>query len=370
MPLLNNFSACQNVLSCYHLVSIYVCKNVIWVTVHRVQKFYIVVPFAENVKGELILKDGFLLHYMETKGIAHRCLRQYHPGPYPSCSQKFESYCLCKRSRKNIPCLLVNAPVLYHKHFFYKNSAKHKNALPIALIDCHVTCLSFSGWQCNRRCKLILDCGKYQCKKTCCTKLKPVFHSLHSSFGCRVQSCNRPCHPGRCYPCELELVNELKCNQQCENTRKNDAVVSVLGTECLNVSQLSLNYIRRLITFCKRNLLFVSSVERAFMQLLYELQSKREQTAGCVTQQMYPSKSKYQKKRILKEDDLEGEREREEELRQKLNLFRDQIEICCDDWTSITVRQGKQQKPTRLDPPRPDVPLTHQGHQVQCDWLA
>ncbi|KRX40018.1 hypothetical protein T05_10069 [Trichinella murrelli] len=88
---------------------------------------------------------------------------------------------------------------------------------------------------------------------------------------------------------------------------------------------------------------------------------KREQTAGCVTQQMHPSK--YQKKRILKEDDLEGEREREEELRQKLNLFRDQIEICCDDWTSITVRQGKQQKPTRLDPPRPDVPLTHQGHQ-------
>ncbi|OUC47833.1 hypothetical protein D917_06625 [Trichinella nativa] len=67
MLLLNSFSACQNVLSCYHVVSIYVCKNVIRVTVHRVQKFYIVVPFAENVKGELILKDGFLLHYMETK---------------------------------------------------------------------------------------------------------------------------------------------------------------------------------------------------------------------------------------------------------------------------------------------------------------
>ncbi|KRY59949.1 NF-X1-type zinc finger protein NFXL1 [Trichinella britovi] len=148
------------------------------------------------------MSSGFRLQ----KVYAHRCLRQCHPGPYPSCSQKYESYCLCKRSRKNIPCLLVNAPVLYHKHFFYKNSAKHKNALPIALIDCHVTCLSFSAWQCNRRCMLILDCGKHQCKKTCCTKLKPVFHSLHSSFGCRVQSCNRPCHPGRCYPCELELV--------------------------------------------------------------------------------------------------------------------------------------------------------------------
>ncbi|KRX78588.1 hypothetical protein T06_16925 [Trichinella sp. T6] len=109
-----------------------------------------------------------------------------------------------------------------------------------------------------------------------------------------------------------------------------------MGTECLNVSQLSLNYIRRLITFCERNLLFVSSVE-----LLYDLQSKREQTAGCVTQQMYPSKSKYQSAK-------------------KLVVFRQ----------SITVRQGKQQKPTRLDPPRPDVPLTHQGHQVQCDWLA
>ncbi|KRZ27807.1 hypothetical protein T4B_623 [Trichinella pseudospiralis] len=35
---------------------------------------------------------------------------------------------------------------------------------------------------------------------------------------------------------------------------------------------------------------------------------------------------------------------------------------------SIILRQGKRQKPTRLDPPRPDVPLTYQGHQVQSDW--
>ncbi|XP_003370742.1 eukaryotic translation initiation factor 2C 2 [Trichinella spiralis] len=178
---LNNFSACQNVLSCYHVVSIYVCKNVIWVTVHRVQKsrlqkcltlgktssrrcLYARTPvFCAFTCNKNLKCDGLRL------GIAHRCLRQCHPGPYPSCSQKFESYCLCKRSRKNIPCLLMNAPVLYHKHFFYKNSAKHKNALPIAS---HVTCLSFSAWQCNRRCKLILDCGKHQCKKKCCTKLK------------------------------------------------------------------------------------------------------------------------------------------------------------------------------------------------------
>ncbi|KRZ57431.1 NF-X1-type zinc finger protein NFXL1 [Trichinella nativa] len=233
------------------------------------------VPFAENVKGELILKDGFLLHYMETKGIAHRCLKKCHPGPYPSCSQKFESYCLCKRSRKNFPCLL------------------------------HVTCLSFSAWQCNRRCKLILDCGKHQCKKTCCTKLKPVFHSLHSSFGCRVHNCNWPCHPGRCYPCELELVY-YSVEQS-----------GVCGSEVF----------RQLDIF----IMFYGFNEQLKFNWFYDY-CKREQTAGCVTQQMYPSKSKYQK--------------------------------------SITVRQGKQQKPTRLDPPRPDVPLTHQGHQVQCDWLA
>ncbi|KRX17367.1 hypothetical protein T07_10607 [Trichinella nelsoni] len=207
----------------------------------------------------------------------------------------------------------------------------------------HVTCLSFSAWQCNRRCKLILDCGKHQCKKSCCTKLKRQCFTVYTrllavactvAIGPVIRADATRVSWKWCITLLSRAENELKCNQQCENTMKNDAVVSVLGIECLNVSQLSLNCIRRLITFCESNLLFVSSVERAFMQLLYELQSKREQTAAYVTQQMYPSKSKCQK--IL----------------------------------SITVRQDKQQKPTRLDLPRPDVPLTHQGHQVQCDWLA
>ncbi|KRY42669.1 hypothetical protein T01_14877 [Trichinella spiralis] len=261
----------------------------------------------QNYKSKLLLQVPF------AESIAHRCLRQCHPGPYPSCSQKFESYCLCKRSRKNIPCLLMNAPVLYHKHFFYKNSAKHKNALPIAS---HVTCLIYT-FKCNRRCKLILDCGKHQCKKKCCTKLK------HQCFTVCTRLLAVACTFAIGLVIRADAIrvswnwfitllsraeNELKCNQQCENTRKNDAFISVLGLECLNVSQLSLNYSRR-----NEQLKNLSKLPDVLL-----------------------SKCIHQNQNIK----------------------------------SITVRQGKQQKPTRLDPPRPDVPLTHQGHQVQCDWLT
>lgn len=111
-------------------------------------------------------------------GCEHRCMQTCHKGPCPPCTQVATMQCKCGREKGTVLC-----------------SEKH------------------SGYQCDRPCKQMLDCGRHKCFALCCSldrhqRICP--ETCGKVSDCGVHTCQVRCHKGACLPCPGKIKNAME----------------------------------------------------------------------------------------------------------------------------------------------------------------
>lgn len=139
----------------------------------------------------------------------HRCKLICHEGECNQCDQIIMTECLCKKTKKHIPC--------YLKEFTCEN----KCGKPYGCEGNHVcekVCHPDGECGvCPRTLPRQCYCGKESYHLPCNVDVSSCKATCGKILSCGLHTCSRICHPGECDPCVMK-VSLRKC--RCGKTKK------------------------------------------------------------------------------------------------------------------------------------------------------
>uniref|UniRef100_T1IRV0 R3H domain-containing protein n=1 Tax=Strigamia maritima TaxID=126957 RepID=T1IRV0_STRMM len=144
------------------------------------------------------------------EGCVHKCRIQCHPGPCPQCQMQVERSCACGKTIKVVRCGISETMLCDKICGRLLNCEMHK-----CQKQCHLGPCNECPETINQKC----HCGKQGKEVTCTLETAARRFSCGGLCGqtlnCGRHTCERICHGGICYECQLspEIVTHCHCGK-------------------------------------------------------------------------------------------------------------------------------------------------------------